>query len=54
MITDVKLPLVSLLFEASVGQVRKGKLAAMMYDQSLTFLYESTTLNGLILGLEEV
>lgn len=54
MIIDVKLQLVSLLFEASEGQARKGKMADRMYDQSPTCLYESTTLSGLMLGLEQV
>lgn len=54
MIIDVKLQLVSLLFEASGGQARKGKMADRMYDQSPTCLYESTTLSGLMLGLEQV
>lgn len=46
MIIDVKLQLVSVLFEASGGQARKGKMADMMYDQSPTFLYEFTALSG--------
>lgn len=54
MIIDVKLQLMSWLFEASGGQARKGKMAVMMYDQNPTFLYESTTVSGLMLGLEEV